>query len=100
MTRPHPRQARLARIPAGPTREVAAPVRLARRVIRVPRSLDETLNMIAERLLDETAQVHSFSAVMRGLVTLGLLAITEAPHLAPLFVGVRIARGRKKTSTP
>jgi hypothetical protein len=65
-------------------------------VIRVPRDLSETLTTIAGRLFDETEHVYSLASVVRGLVALGLVAVEKAPHLAPLFVGVRIARGRKK----
>lgn len=69
---------------------------LARMVIRVSPTLRPTLGTIAERLLMETGLDYSHAAIVRGLVAVGLLVVGRAPHLAPLFVGVRIARGRKK----
>ena len=70
--------------------------RLARMVIRIPPGLDETLTDIAGRLFDETERNHPLAAVVRGLITIGLAAVANTPKIAPLFVGVLIARGRKK----
>lgn len=69
---------------------------LDRLVLRVDRNLRETLDGIAERLFTETAYDYSYSAIVRGLIGLGLIVVADAPKLAPLFIGVRIARGRKK----
>lgn len=71
--------------------------RLARMVVRVPRDLGGQLDGIAERLFMETAYDHSHAAVVRGLVAIGLAAVARSDVLAPLFAGVRIARGRKKS---
>jgi hypothetical protein len=65
-------------------------------VIRVSPTLRPTLGVIADRLLTETGLDYSHASIVRGLVAVGLVAVEKAPHLAPLFVGVRIARGRKK----
>lgn len=70
--------------------------RLARMVIRVDPDLGETLTDLAGRLFDETERNHPMSAVVRGLINIGLTVANDAPQLAPLFVGVLIARGRKK----
>lgn len=70
--------------------------RLARMVIRVDRDLAETLTDIAGRLFDETEKNHPLAAVLRGLIAIGLAKVAETELLAPLFVGVLIARGRKK----
>lgn len=67
-----------------------------RMVIRVSPNLRPTLGTIADRLLTKTGLDYSHASIVRGLVALGLVAVERAPHLAPLFVGVRIARGRKK----
>lgn len=67
-----------------------------RMVIRVSPTLRPTLGVIADRLLTETGLDYSHASIVRGLVAVGLVAVEKAPHLAPLFVGVRIARGRKK----
>jgi hypothetical protein len=65
-------------------------------VLRVDRDLLVQLDVISDRLLMETAYDHPRAAVVRGLVVLGLVAVEGAPHLASLFAGVRIARGRKR----
>jgi hypothetical protein len=70
--------------------------RLPRLVIRVPRGTDETLTDIAERLFDETELNYPISAVVRGLIQIGLKVVSETAILAPLFANVRVARGRKK----
>ncbi|MEP7125050.1 MAG: hypothetical protein ABJE95_29240 [Byssovorax sp.] len=69
--------------------------KLARMVVRVDPELNGALTAIAGRLFNETRLEHSHSAIVRGLVTIGLASIAGAPDLAPLFVGVRIPRGRK-----
>jgi hypothetical protein len=77
--------------------------RLARMVVRLPRDLKITLSTIEDRLFSETRLVYSHAAIFRGLLALGLLAVAGVPRLAPLFVGTRIKRGRKKgdrRSTP
>jgi hypothetical protein len=71
---------------------------LCRMVVRVDAGLNATLTEIAARLFAETLHEYSHSAIVRGLIAIGLLTITDAPHLAPLFVGTRIARGRKRGS--
>ena len=70
--------------------------RLARMVIRIPPGLDETLTDLAGRLFDETERNHPLAAVVRGLIVIGLTVANDTPKIAPLFVGVLIARGRKK----
>jgi hypothetical protein len=69
---------------------------LARQVLRLDPSLNDTLATIAARLFNETRLEYPLASVIRGLIALGLLAIAEAPLLAPLFVGARVPRGRKK----
>lgn len=70
--------------------------RLARMVMRVDGGLHGTLAGIAERLLAETRIEHSQSAVVRGLIALGLATVAGNDVLAPLFAGARVARGRKR----
>jgi hypothetical protein len=65
-------------------------------VLRVDRSLDAQVDVIAERLFQETRDDYPRAAVVRGLIVLGLAAVARNDVLTPLFVGVRIARGRKK----
>jgi molybdopterin-guanine dinucleotide biosynthesis protein A len=65
-------------------------------VIRIPPGLDETLTDLAGRLFDETERNHPLAAVVRGLIAIGLTVANDTPKIAPLFVGVLIARGRKK----
>ena len=69
---------------------------LARLVMRVDPSLNDTIATIAARLFNETRLEYPLASVIRGLIALGLLTIAEAPLLAPLFVGARVPRGRKK----
>jgi hypothetical protein len=71
---------------------------LCRMVVRVDVGLNDTLTEIAARLFAETLHEYSHSAIVRGLIAIGLLTIADAPHLAPLFVGTRMARGRKQGS--
>jgi fructose-specific phosphotransferase system IIC component len=66
-------------------------------VIRIPPGLDETLTDLAGKLFDETERNHPLAAVVRGLIAIGLAAVADAPKIAPLFVGVLIARGRRKS---
>lgn len=70
--------------------------RLARLVVRVPRDLGAHLDGIAKRLFMETAFDHSHSAIVRGLIAIGLATVARNDVLAPLFVGTRIPRGRKR----
>jgi hypothetical protein len=65
-------------------------------VLRVDRGLIATLHEIAARLFDETGHEYSLASIVRGLSSLGILTVADAAALAPLFVGSRIARGRKK----
>ena len=69
--------------------------RLLRLIVRVDPSLNEVLARIAERLFSETRFEYSRAAIFRGLTTLGLAAVADAPRLATLFVGARLKRGRK-----
>ena len=69
---------------------------LVRMVIRVDAGLNNNLTTIAARLFNETRLEYTLASVTRGLIALGLRAVAEAPVLAPLFVGARIPRGRKK----
>jgi hypothetical protein len=63
--------------------------------VRVDPELNVALAALAGRLLEETQLEHSHAAIVRGLVAIGLASIAGVPDLAPLFVGVRIPRGRK-----
>jgi hypothetical protein len=73
-------------------------MRLVRMVLRVGVDLDAQVDVIAECLFQETRYDYPRAAVVRGLIVLGLLTVARSTMLAPLFVGVRIARGRKKGS--
>ena len=66
-----------------------------RMVVRVPRDLPERLTAIQTHLFDETRVEYSYSAIMRGLIALGLTQVEGAPNLAVLFMGCRVKRGRK-----
>lgn len=70
--------------------------KLARMIVRVDPKLNIVLAAIAGRLFQETRLEHSHAAIVRGLVAIGLASIAGASDLAPLFVGVRIPRGRKR----
>ena len=74
--------------------------RLARMVVRVDAGLNDTLTTLAARLFNETRLEYSLASIVRGLIAIGLRAVSDAPRLAPHFVGVRIARGRKKGARP
>jgi hypothetical protein len=65
-------------------------------VVRVDPALHEALTRIAERLFSETRSEYSCSAVTRGLIALGLVAVADLRLLAPLFVSARVKRGRKR----
>jgi hypothetical protein len=69
-------------------------------VVRVDPALHAALTKIAERLFSETRSEYSCSAVTRGLIALGLVAVTDHRLLAPLFVSARVKRGRKPGSRP
>ncbi len=69
---------------------------LVRQVLRVDPGLNDNLATIAARLFNETRLEYPLAAVIRGLIALGLRVVSDAPLLAPLFVGARVARGRKK----
>jgi hypothetical protein len=69
--------------------------RLLRLIVRVDPGLHDVLARIAERLFSETRIEYSRAAVFRGLITIGLAAVADAPRLAPLFAGARLKRGRK-----
>jgi hypothetical protein len=66
-----------------------------RMVIRVHPDLPERLIAIQTHLFDETRLEYGYAAIVRGLIDLGLNQIEGAPHLAVLFAGCRIKRGRK-----
>ena len=70
--------------------------RLHRMIVRVDPALHEALTKLAERLFSETRSEYSRSAVTRGLIALGLVAVADARLLAPLFLGARVKRGRKR----
>ena len=72
--------------------------RLHRMVVRVDPVLHEALTKIAEQLFSETRSEYSCSAVTRGLIALGLVAVADARLFAPLFLGARLKRGRKRSS--
>jgi hypothetical protein len=65
-------------------------------IVRVDPALNEALTKLAERLFSETRSEYSRSAVTRGLIALGLVAVAEAPLLTPLFIGALLKRGRKR----
>jgi hypothetical protein len=65
-------------------------------VLRVGVDLDAQVDVIAERLFQETRYDYPRAAVVRGLIVLGLLTVARSNVLAPLFVGVKVARGPKK----
>jgi hypothetical protein len=67
-------------------------------VVRVDPALHEALTKIAERLFSETRCEYSCSAVTRGLIALGLVAVADLRLLAPLFRAARVKRGRKPGS--
>lgn len=71
-------------------------MRLVRMVLRVGVDLDAQVDVIAERLFQETRDDYPRAAVVRGLIVIGLAAVARSNMISPLFVGVRIARGRKK----
>ena len=71
--------------------------RLARMVVRVDASLSHTLSDLSDRLLGETMDHYSYSAIVRGLLRCGLVmvATTQAPlSIAPFFAGTREGRVR------
>ena len=70
--------------------------RLLRMVVRVDPALHEALTKIAEQLFTETRSEYSCSAVTRGLIALGLVAVADVRLLAPLFHTARVKRGRKR----
>jgi len=71
---------------------------LARMVVRVNASLSESLTVIAARLHNETLDEYSYSAIVRGLIRMGLERVAENDVLEPLFAGTRVRRGRKPGS--
>lgn len=73
--------------------------RLDRMVIRVAPELRIALAAIARRLHDETGVDYPASSIVRGLLALGLGALSGREYLAPLFVGSRLKRGRKRGET-
>jgi hypothetical protein len=70
--------------------------RLRRAAVRIPEELLGEIGGVAQRLQEETGLEHSAAAVVRGLLALGLAALAGREHLAPAFVGVRVARGKKR----
>jgi hypothetical protein len=69
-------------------------------IVRVDPAFHEALTKLAERLFSETRVEYSRSAVTRGLIALGVVAVVDARLLAPLFLGARVKRGRKRGSRP
>jgi hypothetical protein len=69
--------------------------KLDRKVVRIGPEMSIALDDLAVRLFNETQIEHPHTAIVRGLMTLGLSAIADLAILAPSFVGARIARGRK-----
>jgi hypothetical protein len=65
-------------------------------IVRVDPALNEALTKLAERLFAETRSEYSRSAVTRGLIALSLVAVADVRLLAPLFLGARVKRGRKR----
>ena len=51
--------------------------RLHQMVVRVDPALHDALTKIAERLFSETRSEYSCSAVTRGLIALGLVAVAD-----------------------
>jgi hypothetical protein len=70
--------------------------RLVRMVLRVSPELQEDLITISERLFDETKLEYSYAAIIRGLISLGLVSIAGKVSLAVEFAGARVPRGRKR----
>jgi hypothetical protein len=48
------------------------------------------------RITNETGVIFPRAAVLRGLIGLGIAAITGHATLAPIFIASRVARGVKK----
>lgn len=71
-------------------------MRLVRMVLRVGVDLDAQVDVIAERLFQETRDDYPRAAVVRGLIVIGLAAVARSNMISPLFAGARISRGRKK----
>ena len=69
-------------------------------IVRVDPGLHDALARIAERLFSETQLEYSRAAVFRGLIAVGLTAVTDAPRIAPLFLGARLKRGRRPGGRP
>jgi hypothetical protein len=69
---------------------------LDRLVLRVDQDLRGKLKGIAGQLFDETRLEYPMAAIVRGLIGLGLEEVGRHRVLAPLFIGMRIARGRKQ----
>jgi hypothetical protein len=67
-------------------------------VVRVDPALHAALTKIAERLFSETRSEYSCSAVTRGLIALGLVAVTDHRLLAPLFVSARVVSAQPMPS--
>ena len=70
--------------------------RFVRMVLRVGVDLDAQVDVIAERLFQETRDDYPRAAVVRGLIAIGLAAVARNDVLTPHFVGARLTRGRKK----
>ena len=77
-----------------------SPSRLVRMIVRVDPGLHDALARIAERLFSETQLEYSRAAVFRGLIAVGLAAVTDGPRLAPLFLGACLKRGRRPGGRP
>jgi hypothetical protein len=69
-------------------------------VVRVDARLPKELTDIVEHLFNETRLKYSRSAIVRGLVAVGLASVQlglleDPPLLERLFKGSRVPRGRK-----
>jgi hypothetical protein len=74
--------------------------RLIRMVVRVDARLPKELTDIIEHLFNETGIKYSRSAIVRGLVAVGLASVQlglleDPPLLERLFKESRVPRGRK-----
>ena len=69
---------------------------LKRTVVRVGPELYDVVTGLCARLHAETGTKYTRASVLRGVITLGLATVNAADTLAPLFVGARVSRGRRR----
>jgi predicted DNA-binding protein len=72
------------------------PDSMDRIVLRLFPELLQALDVLAERLTNETGADFPRAAVLRGLIGLGIAALADHATLAPIFSASRVARGVKK----